>query len=736
MSRSVLLIAMLGLVARVALMAFESGMTYDGTYYLRQAERLASGSYEWIGFPPGYPLAIVVFEFLVRNAELAARLVSLAAGVGTVVVFHVWARRALDARFALGAALLVALHPELVRASTQILSESWYVFLVLAGVVVHERRAWLASLLLGLAFLCRPEALIVLVGLPLAHAWRKGRRPSAAWLLGFVLVATYATFASQSVGHFVISPKQGQLDLDTDVWSRSWTLVRTTHAVFPLILVPGALWVGARHKLAWLVPCLYVALLPLYDVHVQPRMLLPALPFLVVLAAASLQHLATLPRRAALAAAAALLVWGVMPTVSTFGSRGVVTPRAREIGAALAEHLDFEDRVAGRFPFVAYYAGAGFVRLPLASYAALMDSIVAWGATHLVVLESEMKNITPHLEPLFDDAVFTAAEGRLEAVAWVDEPPGHRAILYRMRTPDVSRERAPVLRGNAQGVAWVGADLVIASTDGIDFVRVPPGVTLPDPPEVQRLVFGDARDPCGRADGSQVAFVQIEEGRRRLALYDLRTRELQAFDVTAADQPASPTFVEGSILYVRSAAPGGLRVLDPKSGRVREVALQGLARSEATPVAVRARERDIALTYVRAQPSDPQQRVIATATWPASPAARDPIELPGRWATELGLADDHVSWLPGQRRVLASIGIRVLDAAGNTERVVSSIAIVHQSAVYRRLSFDLERVRRPAWHGTRLAFLSAAGDVRVAWIDPVQLEIPRTRVYESVLSAP
>ncbi len=555
-------------------------------------------------------------------------------------------------------------------------------------------------------------------------------------MLGAGLVVAYAVIASFTVGHPVLSPKQGQLDVGAGLIERTWTTVRMTYAVFPLILLPGALWVGLRSRREWLIPCLYVLALPLYDIHVQQRLLLPALPFLLLLAGSWLHSIGGMPRRSVLAASGVLVLLGTFPTLRTLGSRGVVTPRAAEIGSALASHLEFDDRVAGRFPFVAYYAGAGFVRMPLANYDTLMRSVADMGATHLIVLESEMQNITPHLERLFNDPVFTAAEGRLQAVAWVDEPPGHRAILYRMREPDLSETNAPVLRRGVQGVAWMGDDLVVATPAGLERIPVRAGVSAPDTANAQRLVSGRVLDPAANTDGTRVAFIRPDGARTLVALYDAKLDEFTSFDGTSRDRPVSPTFVDDDILYVRTASPGGLRLLNPETGRVRDVALEGLSSAEATPLAVTARERDLAMTYVRTQPRTPRDRVIATATWPVEVSAWGVVEVRGKWATELSLTDDRLAWLPGERRVLASIGIRILDAEGNTAELLPSLAVVHSSALYRRLSFDLQSVRRPALRDTRLVFLTGEGDLRGAWLEPVDTEIPRTRVYDSVLQAP
>ena len=83
-SRDTWIVTAVAFAARLAVLLTRDGLTYDGTYYLRQAERLRHLQFDITGFPPGFPAAAALVHLLVPDAVLAARLLGLAAGTTTV----------------------------------------------------------------------------------------------------------------------------------------------------------------------------------------------------------------------------------------------------------------------------------------------------------------------------------------------------------------------------------------------------------------------------------------------------------------------------------------------------------------------------------------------------------------------------------------------------------------------------------------------------------------------------
>lgn len=695
--------------AAVRLVAYfrQPELTYDGTYYLRQAERLTTGGFEFIGFPPGFPLAAAAVHTVVGDWVTAGRLVSMASGVAIAALTLVWARRRISPAWALAAALAVALHPHHARTSVEVLSEPLYGCVLLAAFLLFEReRDGLAGLLCGYAFLIRPEGLAVYAGLVAVRAMRTRRVP-VALLGGMVLVAGYAVLASRAVGHPVVTPKQGQLDLGAAVAGRTWTLVRMLHACFPLVLVPGALvWAVRRAPHVVAVFAAAVAA-PFFDVHIQERLHFPALPLWIGLGFGWLASLAPSRRRVAGASAAILFLIGAAPGYRLLWNGFELVPHARAIGTALRPHFQAQDRVAGRFPLVPYFAGADFVRAPRdAAYPALMDSIRRHGATHLLVLESEMQNVLPQLRPLFQDAAFVTSDTRLATAAVLESPPGQRAIVYRLSPAPLGDNVEPVA-AKARGAAWCGDRLVVAGMDGE--LRFASGAALAATPEHES-------EPV--PDGEGVVCIQATAGGSWIAAWDPVRGTYETYPTTRADAPRSPAVIGDAIVYVRSVAPIGLAVLDRHTGQVHAVNLQGLESDAAIPRAISARGRDVAVTYAR--PHDDARRVVATCRWPE--VGRGDIELTGRWATSLQLADDAVAWLAEGDAVVASLCID--DAAEK-----SALCAVHPNGRVRRLSFDFPGARRPALAGARIAFVDPAGTLRAGNWEARAVRLPAVRTF-------
>lgn len=716
-SRSRFLWIVLGVAIGVRVAAFflQPELSYDGTYYLRQAERLRHLQYDWIGFPPGYPLAALLVRLVVGDFVVAGRLVSLVAGILAVGVLARASRRHLPARSAALVALFLAVHPDAVRTSVETLTESLYMLLTLAGMLAFERRRdFVAASFLGGAFLVRPEAAILLAG---CVAWRAVQDRRVPWPLavGFVPIVAYAIPASLAVGHPVLSPKQDQWLL-SGLGARLWTWVKVAHGAFPLPLLIASVAMAIRTRTALGLSLVYLCMLPFFDIHLQSRFFVPALPFLTLLFALGLNRL----RRpwAGRALAVALVLFGIAsaPTYRSLFKGFPLTPQAREIGSALRPHVRFEHRVAGRFPLVAYYAGAGFVRAPrAAAYEALVDSIRSAGATHLLVLESETRDVLPQLRPLFSDARFVAAEGRLRQIAWVDAPPGARAILYRVESPALEPDGADTVRDGIAAPAWLGSRLGAVTTAGEWLCDGHPPVPGVDPSTV----------PSASPDGSRLAFVRSAGGSRHLAMLDVVNEDVREWRQTAADDPASPTWVEGQILYVRQADPRGLRRLDPGTGRTYDVRIQGMDTIRAWPLFVTCRARDVAITY--AQEAGRATRVVATATWPAETALAT-TGLEGRWAVELRLFAPEIAWLPGADRLIASVQ---LPSDEPMQPDAAALCSVEPHGALRRLSYGFDRPRLPATAGGAIAFVTGEATLRRAVLDARTVVTPAVRVFET-----
>jgi hypothetical protein len=735
--RPTLLLTLLALAVRAAAFFRLPELSYDGTYYLRQAQRLATLHYDLVSFPPGYPFATLLLRLAVRDWVVAGRLVSLLAGTATILLFHRWTRRSLPPALVLAGTLFLALDPHLVQSNVETLSESLYLVVTLSAVLLFEARRDLATgILLGYAFLVRPEALLLLVGFAFVRILRERRVPWTL-LVGLVPIAVYALLASRTVGHPVVSPKEDQLDLGPQVLTRFWTVVRSLHAAFPILLVPGAVAYGIRTRSHRLIPVLYGLTLPWFAIHVQPRLHVPALPFFTVLALGWIATLPVMTRRLALGVAALLCAIGIAPWYRTLASPRELVPHAREIGAALRPYLRFEDRVAGRFPMPAYYGGAGFVRVPIANYWVTMDSLAKMRPTHLLVLESEMIGILPHLRPLYENLGFIEAEGRLDQVACIEPAPGARALLYRFHAPAIPDSVARLARRDVLSAAWLGPRLVLAGRDGDlhdgGTLHEPPGARLPgtDAPGAAPPLFTSPEiesQPSASPDGTKLVFCQEAGGTRWIAARDAATGGVRAYRQTSTDQPAAPTYAAGQILYVRQAEPAGLRALDPRTGQLRNVVLVGVDGAKFSPVFVAARNRDVAVTYMPRSDAPDPHRIVALATWPNAPGGAD-VELQGSRATRLLLGDDAVCWVPDSENLLVSVLVSEVGNRGEVVRSHGSLCVLRPDGTFRRLTFGLQRPRQPTMRTGQVVFVSGDAELRTAPLAAEALRFPPARAF-------
>jgi 4-amino-4-deoxy-L-arabinose transferase-like glycosyltransferase len=195
------------LVARLAIVAWAAGRfppAGDGSYYDTLARRIAHGDgYTWLWpdgavtyaahYPVGYPALVAAGYALFGADPWVAMLLNAILGAIAARATYALAREASGRRGAMGAALVVALHPALVPYTAALMTEGVASsLLVMAAALAMRARAaarpitwWaIAGIALGGATLVRPQciALAPLLGLLAVRApssW-KGRAGAAA----------------------------------------------------------------------------------------------------------------------------------------------------------------------------------------------------------------------------------------------------------------------------------------------------------------------------------------------------------------------------------------------------------------------------------------------------------------------------------------------------------------------------------------------------------------------------
>lgn len=469
-----LAIAAAALVLRVLVSEFVPLIDADGVAYVAIARQLrATGSPFDPLFHPLYPLCIALAEPLADDWEAAGRLASAVFGALVILPAFTLVRAIVGRQAAILSAMLIAVHPGLVRSSASVMSEALYTFLLLCGVLAGWRGLGagprvlvaLAGLFFGLAYLARPEGALYLVGLIAFSAVAIVRRRSrvgellpwmgAAVLVFFAVAAPYLWYLNGAYGHWTLSGKighnlglqQGVADapspiplriLENVVLFQKYALPDLFPGILILLVLPGVLarartpgWFGRDGVLlaASLPPFASLAF------HVESRIFYPVLPLLLPFAAVGALWAAVTvydARRAWRWSLALILVVALALAPATL--HPILRP---DVGATLyrqaarwvGETQPRDAVLLDRKPFVAFYSDRRWVPLPRVGPHELRAAARRAGA-RLVVLDSrELRYDRPRLLPL----VWAPPPPGLEVLRDFDAPPADRLRILLVR---------------------------------------------------------------------------------------------------------------------------------------------------------------------------------------------------------------------------------------------------------------------------------------------------------------
>ena len=490
----VLAALLVGLGLRVAIGLTDDAPSVDETAYLRSGLSLAAGDgYERDGhaelhFPPLAPALLGATSHLVDDPHTGTVWLTIVAGTVLVGVLTLLAHRLAGRDAAVATAWVAALAPGLATtpAARGAGSEAEYTLLVVGAVYLvvaaarREGTARLArvggaGLLVGLAYLTRPEGLFV--ALPLGAAvvvvaargrrWRAGLVAVAVFALPLlVCVAPYASFLHTHTGRWELTAKTQ--DASIEAWhavARSdrrardevlyalddsglhieaertplTGLARDDPAGYAGILRTNVLALGKNVSGWWLLPLpvwalavagawrsrdrrgivllAVVASVPVASAlafFVQPRYLIVTAAVATVLAGIAVP---SLPRRARGPTMAVMVVLLAGSSLGAFyGAGGLGHPAdhldQRRAGEWIAAHTDAEDRVMTRSMVAAYYAERPTMAIPYADYDEIMTYARHYGAHYLVVDWYTAARLRPQLADLQHD----------------DHPPGLRLV--------------------------------------------------------------------------------------------------------------------------------------------------------------------------------------------------------------------------------------------------------------------------------------------------------------------
>jgi len=427
-----LAVAVIALAIRVLVAGSMPVIQPDGVVYLTMAKQFqATGSPFDPVFHPLYPICIALAQPLVGDWEMSGRLVSALFGALVILPAFALARGIVGRQAALVAAVFTAVHPRLVQNSASVLCEATYTFLLVCGVLaaryglVGGARALIpfAGLCLGLAYLVRPEGALYLVGLVLvalfmlvtARARAAVVLPwiGAAVLVFGVVVAPYVWYLAEVWGHVTLSGKiDHNLGSSTDAATapsplplralenvllfQKYAVPDLLPWILLLLLLPGMLARGRTEGWLGRDAVLVAAALPPFAslaFHVEPRIFLPILPFILPFAAVGTLWAAvtlTDARRGsrwalamALVVALVLVPWTFQPILRPDAGAALYRQAARWI----AETQPRDAVLLDRKPLVAFYSERRWVPLPRIGPEELLAAARQAGA-RLVVLDS------------------------------------------------------------------------------------------------------------------------------------------------------------------------------------------------------------------------------------------------------------------------------------------------------------------------------------------------------------
>ena len=214
---------------RLFLIPKENVIGWDGVYYSTLGEKIISGNiYGGISayWSPLYSFLIGIFYPFFHDSESAGRFVSMIAGALLVIPVYYLIRDFYGRLPASIGTILVIIHPDLIRSSMWVMTESLFTLIFVTGMLTvwyalsggKTRNFFLTGILFGTAYLIKPEVIgflglifVLLIGTKILtgkFSFRFAAKNYLLLLLGFgVFFLPYVAFVYQKTGNLTISQK-------------------------------------------------------------------------------------------------------------------------------------------------------------------------------------------------------------------------------------------------------------------------------------------------------------------------------------------------------------------------------------------------------------------------------------------------------------------------------------------------------------------------------------------------
>jgi hypothetical protein len=584
-----IILAGIGFLVRLPFLKSFQLVTYDGTYYLGQARSLLSGTQMASAFPIGYPALVAFFNAFVKDTVIAAQIVSLLAGVGSVLILYLLARHYVHKYHAFLCALLLAVHPLFIRFSLVTMSESLYTFWILLSLLLFVRRRFiLFGLTIGLAAITRPEAVLIAGILTLSKLrWPK---QFTVIIAGFVFVFSInAAVLSWSEERLIIVPKTANLGVGAKSRvEREATLefegreeglaelkakdpeknlliyyfkrlpgefLLVVRYLLPVLFLLSLFGAWRKKKLVLLAPLVFFLLYPLATKRSEDRFILPYIPMLLVFAFVGVESIGGKRVRSVFLGLVLVSAIG-LPIVNSHALNRVeersLIRNARDLGGLIRTKIQQGAKIADRKPYFAFYAGGQFVKTPLAPYDKTIQFLCDANAKYLFLEKQTIEKFRPALIPLLYDKATLAGEMRFEPIYF-----GRQGdmILEKIRDSEpLAWEKFPGHSDDDFAPFWSPDGRLLAfrsrSKQGYGWICV----ASSDQDQVTKIVDEASSEDqiAWSPDGKYIAYSSSSSGTANIFLFELATkRNYQITSGEASDQ--SPSWSRSGSLLVFSS---------------------------------------------------------------------------------------------------------------------------------------------------------------------------------------
>jgi hypothetical protein len=403
--------------------------SYDGTFYLNTARDLvALGKLHPSGFPPGYPFLVAVPLFGMGWASpqaplIAGQMINVIAGTSLGLLSYHLARRSFLPVLSLVLAGIMLFVPLSLQLSASDLSDLSFACFLLGGWLFYlTGRMGLAGLIWGYSYLIRPEGLMVVVLVGSVALIRRRRQSWQLLVLACIPIIPYVLFSSASSGTLTLSQKWIFLERAVQAhpglsllahYARNASELATLliHTLGPIVVVLALVGFVVKPGL-WVVCCSPIALLPIFDFRMDARFLIPYLPFALLAAAHGFEWIvgksSRFGFRRMLSGVVALVTIATV-LITGYGQRALLRgnseyyPAMREAGLWLRERVSRDTIIAGRKPYVSFWAWCQYRRIPdTQRLETLVDWAEAQQCEYLIVHVGVALGMAPVLIPLIE----------------------------------------------------------------------------------------------------------------------------------------------------------------------------------------------------------------------------------------------------------------------------------------------------------------------------------------------